>query len=308
MQSLTPDPEYKNFKSGYVAVVGRPNVGKSTLTNAILKFPLSITTPKPQTTRHRILGIHTQEDAQVIFLDTPGLIDPKYKLQDWMMKAARSAVQDSDVNLLLVEASLKPNKKDLEILEMLKSAGAPIILGINKIDLIDKERVLPLIDAYRGLYDFSDIIPISALQNINLDDLMQAILALLPYGPPFYPDDVVTEHPERFFVSELIREQIFRHYSEEIPFSTAVVIDEFRERPGRKDYIKARIIVERDSQKKIIIGKGGKDIREVGKLARQSIEAFLQRPVYLELFVAVRDKWRKKEIFLKEFGYDFRSM
>ena len=299
--------ENPQHKSGYVAVCGQPNVGKSTLTNALLKFPLSITTPKPQTTRHRILGIHTQEDAQIIFLDTPGLIDPKYKLQDWMMKAARAAIKDADVVLFLVQAAEKPHSKDLEILEMIASAGAPVILGINKIDLIDKKKVLPLIDAFRGRHDFADIIPMSALQDINLDDLMQAILALLPFGPPFYPGDVVTEHPERFFVSELIREQIFQHYSEEVPFSTAVIIDEFLERPGRKDFIKARIIVERDSQKKIIIGKAGKDIRQVGKLARQEIEKFLQRPVYLELYVAVRDKWRKKDIFLKEFGYDPRA-
>jgi len=299
--------ENPQHKSGYVAVCGQPNVGKSTLTNALLKFPLSITTPKPQTTRHRILGIHTQEDAQIIFLDTPGLIDPKYTLQAWMMKAARAAIKDADVVLFLVEAAEKPHSKDLEILEMIASAAAPVILGINKIDLVDKKKVLPLIDAFRSRHEFTDIIPMSALQDINLDDLMNAILALLPYGPSFYPDDMVTEHPERFFVSELVREQIFRHYSEEVPFSTAVIIDEFLERPGRKDFIKSRIIVERDSQKKIIIGKGGKDILQVGKLARKEIEKFLQRPVYLELYVAVRDKWRKKEVFLKEFGYDPRS-
>ena len=294
-------------KSGYVAVLGQPNVGKSTLTNAILKFPLSITTPKPQTTRHRILGIHTEENAQIIFLDTPGLIDPKYKLQDWMMKAARSALNDADVNLLLVEARERPHSKDVEILKMIAEAGAPIILGINKVDAIEKKKVLPLIEAFKSLHDFSDIIPMSALKNINLDVLMPAILKHLPYGPPFYPDDLVTEHPERFFVSELIREQIFRHYSDEVPFSTAVVVDEFHERDGRKDFIKARIVVERESQKRIIIGKGGKDIRSVGQTARKEIEEFLQRPVYLELFVAVREKWRKKDVFLKEFGYDPRS-
>ena len=294
-------------KSGFVAVLGQPNVGKSTLTNALLKFPLSITTPKPQTTRHRILGIHTEKDAQVIFLDTPGLIDPKYKLQDWMMKAARAALRDADVNLLLVEAAAKPHSKDVEILEMVAAAGAPIILGVNKIDLVDKKKVLPLIDAFQKLHEFSDIIPMSALENINLDVLMPAILKYLPFGPSLYPDDIVTEHPERFFVSELIREQIFRHYSDEVPFSTAVIVDEFHERPGRKDFIKARIVVERDSQKRIMIGKAGKDIRQVGQSAREEIEKFLQRPVYLELFVAVREKWRKKDIFLKEFGYDPRS-
>ncbi len=293
-------------KSGYVAVLGQPNVGKSTLINALLKFPLSIATPKPQTTRHRILGIHSDKDAQIIFLDTPGLIEPKYKLQDWMMKAAHAALRDADVILLLVEAAARPHSKDVEILKMVAKANAPIILGINKIDCVEKKQLLPMIDAFRALHDFADIIPISALRNMNLDAVIPAILKHLPFGPSFYPEDMVTEHPERFFVSELIREQVFRHYSEEVPFSTAVIIDEFQERPGRKDFIKARIVVERESQKPIIIGKGGKDIRHVGKMARREIEKFLERSVYLELFVAVREKWRKKEIFLKEFGYDPR--
>ena len=296
-----------HFKSGYVAVIGRPNVGKSTLTNALLKFPLSITTAKPQTTRHRILGIHSEEHAQIIFLDTPGLIDPKYKLQDWMMKAARSALNDADINLFLVEASAKPKAKDIKILEMIGTSKVPMILVINKIDLVEKRSILPLIDAYRHVYDFADILPVSALERENMDDLKEVIIKNLPFGSPFFPDDIVTEHPERFFVSELIREQIFENFSDELPFSTAVVIDDFVERKGRKDYIKARVIVERESQKKIIIGKNGTAIRKIGQNARIEIETFLQRPVYLELFVAVREKWRKKDTFLKEFGYDFRS-
>ncbi len=301
-------PENQNFKSGYVAVIGRPNVGKSTLTNAILKFPLSITTPKPQTTRHRILGIHSEENAQIIFLDTPGLIDPQYKLQDWMMKAATSALNDADVNLFLIEASAKPNLKDLEVMELLKSSGVPIILVINKVDTVDKTTILPLIDEYQKMQQFVDIVPISALQGENIDELKSVILTHLPTGMPFFPDDIITQHPERFFVAELIREQIFKNFSDELPFSTAVVIDEFKERKGHKDFIKARIIVERDSQKKIIIGKSGQAVRKIGQAARVEIEKFLDRPVYLELFVAVRQKWRKKELFLKEFGYDHRSM
>ncbi len=294
----------EQFKSGYVAVVGQPNVGKSTLTNAILQFPLSITTPKPQTTRHRILGIYSRENAQLIFLDTPGLIEPKYKLQDRMMKAAQSAFQDADVNLFLIEATAKPKTKDVDILQQLTAVDTPIILVINKVDLVDKSLLLPLIDEYRTMYAFADIVPISALKQDNIDDLMKSVLNHIPYGPPFYPQDMITEHPERFFVGELIRQQIFQNYSEEIPFSTAVVIDEFREQEGRKDFIKARIVVERDSQKKIIIGKKGQSIRRVGQAARVEIEKFLQRPVYLELFVAVREKWRKKDVFLKEFGYE----
>lgn len=300
--------ENPNFKSGYVAVIGRPNVGKSTLTNAILKFPLSITTPKPQTTRHRILGVHSEENAQIIFLDTPGLIEPKYKLQDWMMKAAKSALNDADLNLFLVEASTKPHLKDLDILQLLKSSGNPIILVINKIDTIEKTAILPLIDEYQKMQQFVDIVPISALDGENIDELKKVILANLPAGMPFFPNDIITQHPERFFVSELIREQIFQNFDDELPFSTAVVIDEFKEREGHKDFIKARIIVERESQKKIIIGKGGQSVRKIGQGARIEIEKFLDRPVYLEIFVAVREKWRKKDIFLKEFGYDYRSM
>ncbi|MBN1481898.1 GTPase Era [candidate division KSB1 bacterium] len=293
-----------HFKSGYVAIVGRPNVGKSTLTNAILKFPLSIITPKAQTTRHRILGIHTEEHAQIIFLDTPGLIEPRYRLQEWMMKAAKSALNDADIILFLVEANAKPATKDGDILETLRSHNYKMILVINKIDTLDKRKILPLIDAYQKIYNFVDIVPISALLGDNLDDLKKSILENLPGGVPFFPEDMITERPERFFVCELVREQIFYNFSEELPFSTAVVIDEFREREGHKDYIKARIIVERQSQKKIIIGKGGQAIRKIGQNARQEIEKFLGRPVYLELFVAVREKWRKKDIFLKEFGYD----
>lgn len=302
------DHENPSFKSGYVAVVGRPNVGKSTLTNAILKFPLSIATPKPQTTRHRILGIHSEENAQIIFLDTPGLIDPKYKLQDWMMKAATSALNDADVILFLVEAASKPKNKDLDILSQLKTTGRPIILVINKVDTVEKTSVLPLIDEYQKMQQFVEIVPISALERDNVDELLKVILTHLPVGMPFFPNDIITQHPERFFVSELIREQIFQNFDDELPFSTAVVIDEFKERDGHKDFIKARIIVERESQKKIIIGKGGQAIRKIGQNARMEIEKFLDRPVYLELFVVVREKWRTKDIFLKEFGYDFRSM
>ena len=179
---------------------------------------------------------------------------------------------------------------------------------INKVDAIEKAEILPLIDAYRQLYNFIDIVPISALTGENIDDLKKSIVDNLPAGPLFFPQDVITERPERFFVSELIREQIFENFRDELPFSTAVVVEEFREREGHKDYIKARIIVERESQKKIVIGKGGQAIRDIGQRSRTKIEDFLGRPVYLELFVAVREKWRKKDVFLKEFGYDFRSI
>lgn len=294
----------QDFKSGYVAIVGQPNVGKSTLTNKLLKFQLSITTPKPQTTRHRILGIHSGDNFQMIFLDTPGIIEPGYLLQKAMMRAAQNAIKDADVILFLVEASMKPTKNDLGILERLIVAQKPIVLAINKIDLVDRKIVLPLIDAYFKLYDFSDILPISAKKETSLDILEKALLKKIPQGFPFYPVEDVTDHPERFFVSEIIREKIFQKYGDEIPYSTAIVIDEFVEKQGRKDLIKARIIVERDSQKAIIIGKGGSALKAVGKLARVDIEEFLGRPVFLELWVAVKEKWRKKDMFIKEFGYE----
>ncbi len=291
------------FKAGYVTIIGQPNVGKSTLVNNLLRFRLSIITPKPQTTRHKILGIHSGENFQIIFWDTPGLVQPRYRLHEVMVKAARSAIEDADILLFMVVASDTADAKDLEILESIKQSGKPIILTINKVDLIDKRKILPLIDHYRRLHDFADIIPISALTGDNVDVLEKVLIDLLPEGQPFYPPDYVTEHPERFFVSEIIREKIFERYGEEIPYSTAVVIDEFKERKGGKDYIKARIIVEKQSQKGIIIGKDGAALKTIGRLAREEIEAFLGRPVYLELWVAVREKWRQKDTFLKEFGY-----
>jgi len=265
---------------------------------------LSIITPKPQTTRHRILGILSTEQYQIIFLDTPGLIDPKYKLQEYMVKAAYDATKDADLILFLVEAAEKPKSKDLAIIERVRSLDKPVILVINKIDLVEKKILLPYIDAYRQIFDFADIILVSALKKENLNELEQGIVKLIPYRHPFYPPEQVTEHPERFFVSEIIREKIFQNYGEEVPYSTAVVIDEFKEQPGRKDVIKARIVVERPSQKAIIIGKGGGALKKVGQQARQEIEELLNRPVFLELWVAVRDKWRKSDMFLKEFGYD----
>ena len=292
------------FKSGYVAIFGRPNVGKSTLINQLLDFRLSITTAKPQTTRHRILGIKSDQNYQIIFTDTPGLIDPVYALQEAMLRAARAAVKEADICLYLTETTVKPGEADTAILSDLCRPGVPVVLGINKIDLLETAEILPLVGLYRDLFPFTDIVPISALRNRNLDRLLSALLHLLPEGPALYPEDMITDSPERFFVSEIIREQVFKHYGEEIPYATAVVIDEFRERTGAKDHIRARIVVERVSQKGILIGKGGLALKRVGREARLEIERFLGRPVYLEIWVAVREKWRRKAVYLKEFGYD----
>ncbi|HNW60294.1 MAG TPA: GTPase Era [bacterium] len=294
-----------DFRSGYIAVAGQPNVGKSTLVNRLLQFKLSITTPKPQTTRHRIMGILTGAHYQMVFLDTPGLILPSYRLQEVMMKSAHRAVADADLVLFMVVAAAKPEARDLEILSDLTAAGKPLFLGVNKIDLVEKTALLPFLDAWNNKHPFAGIVPFSARSGENCDVLLEALAARLPAGAPFYDPEAVTEHPERFFVSEIIREKIFANYGEEIPYSTAVIIDEFKEgRPGRKDVIKARIVVERQTQKGIIIGKGGAMLRKLGEEARIDIEALLERPVFLELWVAVRDKWRKNDTFLREFGYE----
>lgn len=293
-----------SFKSGYVALVGQPNVGKSTLLNALLQYHLSIISPKPQTTRQRVLGILTEPDCQMVFLDTPGLLAPAYRLQEVMMKHAWAATKNADVILYLCQSSAWPDPKDLEFLAQIKATGNPVVLAINKIDLVKKNDLLLLIDTFVRQTGFEDIVPISALHNQNIDDLKQVLQNKLPFGPPYYDSETITEHPERFFVAELIREQIFLRYGEEIPYSTAVVIEEFREQPDKKDFIKARIIVERESQKAIIIGKGGLALRRVGQEARQSIERLLERPVFLELWVVVREKWRLKDVFIKSFGYD----
>ena len=300
---MTEDKNKTNYKSGYIALIGKPNVGKSTLMNALLGLKLSIVTPKPQTTRHRILGILNEEKTQMIFLDTPGLLKPRYKLQDKMLRAVKRAMEEADVMLILVEPLEKIHDEIRSIFVSLKASQKPVILLINKIDTVEKKKLLPIIDNYAAQFNFTKIIPISALKQEGLNELKISLTENLPQGFPFYPEDMVTEHPERFFVSEIIREKIFQNYGEEIPYSTTVLIEEFKEREGRKDFIRANIIVEKDSQKGILIGKKGAALKKVGSTARYQIEQFLGRKVYLELFVKVREKWRKKDAFLKEFGY-----
>jgi len=292
-----------NFKAGYVALIGKPNVGKSTLMNSLLGLKLSIVTPKPQTTRHSILGILSEENYQIIFYDTPSLLVPRYKLQDRMLNAARRAIDESDLIVFMVEPEDKITKLVDETLTEILGKKKFVILVINKIDTIKKDDLLPIIERYNQAYQFEEIIPISALKGDGLDELKATLQKYLPYGHPYYPKDMITNHPERFFVSEIIREKIFQNYGEEIPYSTTVQIEEFVENPDHKDYIRASIIVERSSQKGILIGKGGSALKRVGKLAREEIELFLDRPVFLELFVKVREKWRQKDNFLREFGY-----
>lgn len=291
------------FKAGYVAIVGRPNVGKSTLLNNFLDFKVSAVAKKPQTTRHQIRGILNGENFQIIFSDTPGLLEPKYKLQEAMVQSAHRALRDSDLVLFMVEAASQPDGTDLMFLEEIMKINQSVILIINKMDTISKNQVLPLIDFYSRYEHIKTIVPISALKADGLDRLQKELIENLPEGQRFYPPDQITDHPERFIVSELIREKVFQRYGEEIPYATTVEIEEFKERTDGKDFIKATIYVEKNSQKGILIGKKGAALKQVGKLARKEIEFLLGRPVFLELWVKVKEKWRQDEKVLKEFGY-----
>ncbi|GIV59667.1 MAG: GTPase Era [Rhodothermaceae bacterium] len=296
---INPDDVPADHRSGYVAIIGKPNVGKSTLLNALLGRKLAIVTPKPQTTRHRILGIRSDERAQIIFLDTPGIIKPRYRLQEAMMRDVAGAIRDADLLLFMADATRdRPDTFSLEHL-----GDRPALLVLNKMDLIRQEEALPLVKAYTELRSFEEVIPISALQGTNLDRLLEAIIARLPVGPPFYPRDMLSEHPERFFIAEIIREKIFQQYRDEIPYSTQVNIVTYQERPEGKDFIDAEIVVERDTQKAILIGKGGRALKRVGQAAREDIEAFLGKPVYLQLHVKVRADWRNTDTYLRAYGY-----
>ena len=293
----------KKIKVGYVAIVGQPNVGKSTLLNNLLDFKVAAVTRKPQTTRHQIRGILNGEDHQIIFFDTPGLLEPKYKLQEAMRQASFRSLKDADLVLFMVAAAKEPDAFDTKLLNQIHDFNSSIILLLNKMDLISKNQVLPVMEYYSKLGTLKSIMPISALKKDGLDSLKEEILSALPTGQPFYDDDQIMDHPERFGVSELILEKIFQRYGEEIPYATTVQIDEFKERKDGKDFIRAIIYVEKASQKGILIGKKGAALKDVGRIARQEIEHLLDRKVFLELWVKVKEKWRQDEKMLKEFGY-----
>ena len=301
--------DIEKFRAGYIAIIGKPNVGKSTLMNGLLDFKLSIISPRPQTTRRRVMGIMNRKLCQIIFLDTPGLIDPKYRLQKVLGTFIESSILDADLLLYMVECHLdNPDTAlsvddDIEKLGQINPQKKPVILIINKIDLFPKKILLPLIDTYANSYPFHKIIPTSALKQDGIQDLEKEMIQLLPFHPPFYDPDILTEQPEKFFVAEFIREQIFLHFQEEIPYATEVQIEEFKEREKGKDLIVAVIYVERDSQKGIIIGKKGSAIKDIGVKARKVIENFLGREVFIELRVKVSKNWRKSEQQIRKFGY-----
>ena len=298
-----------NFRAGYSAIIGKPNVGKSTLLNGILDYKLSITSPRPQTTRRRVMGILNRPYYQIIFLDTPGLMDPKYQLQKVLGSFIETSVFDSDILLYMVECRIDNTENQIFIEEEIQKLSEinrqkkPVILIINKIDLFPKDNLLPLMKTYARLYPFHHLIPVSALKKDGLEELEKEMEQVLPFHPPFYDPEILTEHPERFFVAEFIREQIFLYFHEEIPYATEVQIEEFKENDEGKDLIHATIYVERNSQKGIIIGKKGATIKYIGMKARKVIENFLHREVYLKLQVKVSQKWRKNEKQIRSFGY-----
>ena len=289
-------------KSGFVNIFGPPNAGKSTLLNALLGEQLVITSHKVQTTRHRILGILTEPNYQIVFSDTPGIIEPKYKLHQKMMQHVKSALEDADVAILMHDISLPP--EEFEIVAQTLKLKVPVIFLLNKTDLIkDKKEVQAKVAYYKEKYPNWEILPISAQKKDNLEQLTKMILDRLPDGPPFYPEDSISDRPTRFFVSELIREQIYHLYHEELPYHTAVIVQAFEEK-ANLDVIRAEIIVTRETQKGIIVGKGGSMIKQLGINSRKAIEEFLQRKVHLELFVKVRPKWRDNDTYLREYGYN----
>jgi GTP-binding protein Era len=294
-----------SIKSGYTAILGLPNAGKSTLLNALLGQKLSIVTSKPQTTRKRILGILSSENYQVIFLDTPGIIKPEYLLQEKMMEAVNESLKDADLVILIADVLADGDNmlRNEFIGENILNGRKPVLLLLNKIDLLEQDKVKLLISKYELQGSFKKVIPVSALLNFNIEEVLNSIIESLPEGPKYYPDDIVAEESERFFVSEIVREKIFEFYKEEIPYSTEVIVPEFKEREADKYYILAEIMVEKESQKGIIIGKQGAAIKKLGLEARKDIEDFLQHEVYLDLRVKVRNKWRTDEKQLKSFGY-----
>jgi GTP-binding protein Era len=296
---LPPD-----HRSGFVAVVGRPNVGKSTLMNAYLGQKVAIISEKPQTTRNRLLGILTRHDAQVIFVDTPGIHAPLHKLGEFMVETAVRAIPDADVVLFIVDASVPPTGEDVLVAEAIREQGGdlPVVVALNKVDLLSSSESFHT-DAYLTILQPTAWLPISAVRGDNRDELLETIIGHLPLGPRYYPEDQVTDQQTRFIASELIREAALRRLRHEVPYALAVVVDEFKRRSEDMTYIGATIFVERDSQKGIVIGQGGKTLKDIGRSARTEIEKLVDTRVFLELWVKVRPKWRKKEDELRRLGY-----
>ncbi|MDW0108977.1 GTPase Era [Sporosarcina aquimarina] len=292
------------FKSGFVSIIGRPNVGKSTFLNRVVGQKIAIMSDKPQTTRNKVQGVVTGDDSQIVFIDTPGIHKPKHKLGDFMVKSAKNTLKEVDVVMFMVNANEKIGPGDRFVIEMLKGSNTPVFLVINKIDLVHPDDLLGIITSYVDEYDFAEIVPLSALNGNNVERLMETLNKYLPEGPKYYPDDQVTDHPERFIISELIREKVLHLTREEVPHSIAVVIEKIaRDEENAIVNVNATIIVDRDSQKGIVIGKQGALLKQIGTKARRDIEMLLGSKVFLELWVKVQKDWRNKPGQLKEFGF-----
>ncbi|MBI5975747.1 GTPase Era [Staphylococcus canis] len=291
------------FKSGFVTIIGRPNVGKSTFVNRVVGHKIAIMSDKAQTTRNKIQGVMTEDDAQIIFLDTPGIHKPKHKLGDYMMKVAKNTLSEIDIVMFMVNVNEPIGRGDQYIMEMLKNVKTPVFLVLNKIDLIHPDNLPSIIESYQSHMKFDEIIPISALEGHNVDHFISILKQYLPEGPKYYPDGQISDHPEQFVISELIREKILETTSEEIPHSIGVQVERMIRQNEDHVRVEAIIYVERDSQKGIVIGKGGKKLKLIGQRARQDIEYLLGSKVYLDLWVKVQKDWRNKSKFIKQMGY-----
>ena len=298
-----------DYKSGFVTLIGRPNVGKSTLMNHLIGQKIAITSNKPQTTRNRIQTVYTDERGQIVFLDTPGIHKAKNKLGEYMVNVAERTLKEVDVVLWLVEPTTFIGAGEQHIAAQLKTIKTPVVLVINKVDTVKKEEILKFIDAYKDICEFADIVPVSALKGQNTDTVLEVIFKYLPYGPAFYDEDTVTDQPQRQIVAEMIREKALRSLDEEIPHGIAVTIEKMKERSGGKVVdIEATIICERDSHKGIIIGKGGAMLKKIGSAARFEIERMMEMKVNLQIWVKVRKDWRDSDLFIKNFGYDKKEI
>lgn len=300
MSEIVDNP---NYKSGFVALIGRPNVGKSTLLNQVLGQKVAIMSDVAQTTRNKIQGIYTTDEAQIVFIDTPGIHKPQTKLGDFMERSSLSALDEVDAVLFVINATENKGAGDNFIIERLKRVHQPIYLIINKIDQVHPDRLLEIMDQYKDALKWEQVLPISALQGNNVTEMLQELIKKLPNGPQYYPADQISDHPERFVVAELIREKIFQLTRDEIPHSVAVDIEQINREDEKTIHVAATIVVERPTQKGIIIGKGGRMLKKIGTLARQDIERLLGDKVYLELWVKVVERWRDKSSTLKEYGY-----
>lgn len=292
-----------NFHSGFVAILGRPNVGKSTFLNRVVGQKIAIMSDKAQTTRNKIQGIYTEDDAQIVFIDTPGIHKPHSRLGDFMVESALSTLNEVDAVLFMVNATQKRGRGDDFIIERLKNVKKPIYLVINKIDQIHPDKLLQIMDDYHNTLDYAEVFPISALEGNNCPELIESLVNTLPEGPQYYPADQITDHPERFIAGELIREKVLELTREEVPHSVAVVVDRIHREDAEKVLVQATIVVERNSQKGIIIGKGGKMLKQIGVKARKDIELMLGDKVYLELWVKVQPNWKDRQVDLQALGY-----